>query len=174
MSLHVLEDAMCRINVLKPGQSGLWDECATLGALICKRPPAFPRPSRRQVRRTLIDPKYLIEAEFDRSDRVSAAGLIAGLILLEVVVADRIGRAPSFTNIVRQLYAGYKSRRDDATHLLRLVDDAAYSPGPHTDNIRHLVRMFLSHRRAGAAFKATEAMDLLIRSARYEETRRVR
>jgi hypothetical protein len=101
-----------------------------------------------------------------------------GLLLGIAGVSERyrIGRPPSFTNIVRRLNDGCGTPHHDSTieaYLLKtLDDDHAFAPPPHAANIRALVRKFLSRKMAPLIFKATTAINLLINGARCKNTRR--
>jgi hypothetical protein len=163
MPINVLEDIICRVHVLTPCRDGLWEECCALGALIIRgRAPSY----RETVQRIPIVVR--MDRRIDNNHREKAAQLLAGLILLDVIMGQRIGRPARFSNIVRQLrdcraHRGVKRRKLDPYASIVLETHPAFAAMREHDR-QSWVRTCLTDCAGPASQLAMRALDALFKS----------
>ena len=139
MTLHVLEDVICRVNRLRPDDDGFLSECSSLSRLI--------------VRGRIDDRVMMLPDWYPRDLRALQADcareLIEGLIIIEALLAVRVGRPASFSNIVHLVRAPYKGRlKDDSAidkaaldHLQASIENLSIP-----DRLRPLLRNYAARR----------------------------
>lgn len=135
ISLHVLEDVICRVHKLHPDADNFLSECSSLTTLILHgrvddADLTLPKRNTRIHKILCID---------------AIREVIEGLIVVEVLLAARIGRPASFANVVRLMRATYITRfrgasdSDKATRA-HLQNSIEFLPIP--ERLRPVLRAF--------------------------------
>lgn len=138
MSLHVLEDIFCRVHKLHPDADHFLSECSSLSTLI--------------IRGRINDADLVLPKRQSQNIKIlqmnAIHGLIEGLLILEALLAARVGRPASFVNVVRMLRAryisGFRGVPDiEKEALAQLRDNVESMPVP--EHLRPVLRAFANH-----------------------------